>query len=438
MDKIFTSTSRYILFILMAFYTMNGFWALKRNISEAFSKALYFLQNIWLLLFVTISDLVLYINTKEDTYVYLLIYEICLIIGIHIIFNLLYDKFNRQLLNHQCMLLSIGLIMISRLKPAEAEKQLMITAAVTLVTALIPYFIRNFTFWKNMIWLYAILGLLGLSMVLLTGSVENGAKLSIHLGPVSIQPNEFVKIFFVLFLASAFIHCESIIDYLIVSAVAMAHIFLLVLSRDLGGASILFVIFLLLLFLFTGKVLILLTGGGLMFLGVFLAGTLMTHVKNRILAWQDPLAHFDTSGYQVSQSLFSIGSGGWFGTGLTKGMPNKIPVVTKDFIFAAITEEFGALFSILLIFIYISCFILIMNMALQKKDRFQSLIAAGFGLSFGFQMFLSIGGVIKFIPSTGVTLPFISSGGSSIFSLFIMFAAIQGMGMKRKERKEND
>ena len=216
------------------------------------------------------------------------------------------------------------------------------------------------------------------------------------------------------------------------------HIGLLVLSRDLGGASILLVIYLLLFFLATNNYFVLILGAGSMFGGLIFAAQHMAHVQKRIAAWKDPLSVIDGAGYQVSQSLFAISSGGWFGTGLNKGMPQKIPVVSKDFIFAAICEEYGVVFAICLIFSYISCFILIMNLALQKKDMFKCLIAAGFGLSFGFQIFLSIGGVIKFIPSTGVTLPFVSAGGSSLMASFASFAVIQGMSMKKRKANVNE
>ena len=363
-----------------------------------------------------------------------MMYELFLIIGIQIIYNLLYEKFNKALLNHQCMLLSLGLIVLSRLDPDRAVKQLLIALMATVFTAIIPIFIRKFDFWKKLKVLYALLGITGLLVTNLGGVTEYGAKISLSLGPVSIQPNEIVKILFVLGLSCALVESDSFNNKLRLTVVAFLHIGILVLSRDLGGASILLVIYLLLFFLAYNSYLVLIGGGVGLFSALVFAASHMAHVEKRIQAWSDPISVIDGAGYQVSQSLFAIGSGGWFGTGLLKGMPNKIPVVSKDFIFAAICEEFGAIFAICLIFAYVSCFILIMNLALQKKDRFQSLVAAGFGLSFGFQVFLSIGGVIKFIPSTGVTLPFISAGGSSLVSSFLCFAVIQGMGMKKKER----
>jgi cell division protein FtsW (lipid II flippase) len=365
-----------------------------------------------------------------------MMYELILVLGIQIIYNFLYEKFNKALLNHQCMLLSLGLIVLSRLNPERATKQLLIAALATFLTALIPFFNRKFDFWQKLKILYAVLGITALGLVFVGGRTQYGAKISLSLGPVSIQPNEVVKILFVLGLSCALCEAEDWIDKLKLSIVALLHIGLLVISKDLGGASILLVIYLLLFFLAFNSYFVLIGGTAMMVLGFIFVANHMTHVQNRMKAWADPLSVIDGAGYQVSQSLFAIGSGGWFGSGLMNGMPQKIPVVSKDFIFAAICEEFGAVFAICLIFAYVSCFILIMNLALQKKDMFQSLLAAGLGLSFGFQVFLSIGGTIKLIPSTGVTLPFISAGGSSLVSSFVAFAIIQGMGMKKRTRRE--
>jgi len=113
--------------------------------------------------------------------------------------------------------------------------------------------------------------------------------------------------------------------------------------------------------------------------------------------------------------------------GLYQGLPTTIPVVDSDFIFSAISEELGGLFALCLILLYINCFIIIINVSLKTKDSFYRLLSLGFAVMLGFQVFLSIGGVIKFIPSTGVTLPFISSGGSSIVATIVMFMVMQGI-----------
>ena len=133
-----------------------------------------------------------------------------------------------------------------------------------------------------------------------------------------------------------------------------------------------------------------------------------------------------------------IGTGGWFGMGLGGGTPKKIPVVEADFIFAAISEEFGCLFGICIILICMSNFLMFINIALKIKDDFLRLVALGFSVVYGFQMFLTIGGVTKFIPLTGVTLPLLSYGGTSVIVTLIMFAVIQGIYSMRDRGAGND
>ncbi len=142
----------------------------------------------------------------------------------------------------------------------------------------------------------------------------------------------------------------------------------------------------------------------------------------------------EKEGYQICQSLFAIGTGGWFGVGLYRGMPEKIPVVEQDFVFSAIAEEMGGIFAICLIMVCMSCFLMFLNIAMQLKDGFYKLVALGLGTTYGFQVFLTIGGVMKFIPSTGVTLPLVSYGGSSFFGTVILFAIIQGFYILRETK----
>lgn len=146
----------------------------------------------------------------------------------------------------------------------------------------------------------------------------------------------------------------------------------------------------------------------------------------------------DNEGYQICQSLFAIGTGGWFGTGLYQGSPNKIPVVEQDFIFSAISEELGGIFAICLIMVCISCFLMFLNIAMQMKEQFYKLVALGLGTVYAFQVFLTIGGVTKFIPSTGVTLPLVSYGGSSLLATMMLFAVIQGLYILRQDEGENN
>lgn len=169
-----------------------------------------------------------------------------------------------------------------------------------------------------------------------------------------------------------------------------------------------------------------------------IAYQLFSHVRVRVVAWKDPLSVIEKEGFQISQSLFAIGTGGWFGMGLYQGMPNKIPVVEQDFVFSAISEEMGGIFALCLIMVCVSCFLMFLNVAMQMKDQFYKLVALGLGTVYGFQVFLTIGGVTKFIPSTGVTLPLVSYGGSSLLSTMIVFAIVQGLYILRQDEGDSN
>ena len=163
---------------------------------------------------------------------------------------------------------------------------------------------------------------------------------------------------------------------------------------------------------------------------------LFGHVRTRVLAWKDPFAAYDNGGYQVAQSLFAIGTGGWLGMGLCQCQPDTIPVAAEDFIFSAIAEELGIIFALCVTLICLSCYVMFLNIAMQLRNQFYKLVALGLGTCYIFQVFLTIGGVTKFIPSTGVTLPLVSYGGSSLLSTLIMFAIIQGLYILREDEEE--
>ncbi|NMB43598.1 MAG: FtsW/RodA/SpoVE family cell cycle protein, partial [Clostridiales bacterium] len=223
-----------------------------------------------------------------------------------------------------------------------------------------------------------------------------------------------------------------------VAILAACHVLILVLQRDLGGALIFYVAFLIMLYVATKKAYYFFTGLVAGSLASYLAYNLFSHVRVRVIAWQDPFSVIDNEGYQVSQSLFAISTGGWFGMGLTQGLPESIPIVDSDFIFSAISEEMGGIYAICLILINITTLIMSYNISAKIQGKFYKLVALGLSSMLGFQGFLSIGGVTKFIPSTGVTLPFISYGGSSLLSCAIMFAIIQGLFILNQDRTQED
>ena len=150
----------------------------------------------------------------------------------------------------------------------------------------------------------------------------------------------------------------------------------------------------------------------------------------------DPWSLIDSIGYQITQSLFAIGAGGFWGVGLGQGKPSDVPFVESDFVFAAVCEELGQIVGVCIILVGISCFLVMLGLAAGFADRFYRLMAYGAAICYVFQMFLTLGGQTKFIPLTGVTLPFISYGGSSILSTLIIFTLVEVMCILRGEKIE--
>ncbi|HIT90103.1 MAG TPA: FtsW/RodA/SpoVE family cell cycle protein, partial [Candidatus Merdenecus merdavium] len=357
-----------------------------------------------------------------------------------IFYRFLYPKASRLVINHMCMLISIGFIIQTRLSYKESTKQFKIIILSTIIGMIVPVLIRKLKFLKDLTWLYAAAGIGLLGFVAIFAGDSYGAKMVMDFGSFAIQPSEFVKIIFVFFVASMLYKNTSFQRVVFVSCLAGAHVLILAASKDLGSALIFFVAYLVMLYAASKEPAYLFGGIGVAVVGVFgatkLIPKLFNHVKVRIAAWKDPFAIYDTDGYQMAQSLFAIGTGGWFGLGLGQGLPNSIPIVAQDFVFSAISEELGGIFSICLILLCMSCFIMFVNISMQIKNKFYKLVALGLGSIYGIQVFLTIGGAIKFIPSTGVTLPLVSYGGSSMLSTLILFGIIQGMYILREDEDE--
>ena len=211
---------------------------------------------------------------------------------------------------------------------------------------------------------------------------------------------------------------------------------ILVYSTDLGSALIYFVTYLVMLYVATRKMLYALAGVAAGSVAAVGAYHLFAHIRERVEIWQNPFADYSGSGYQVAQSLFAMAAGGWLGTGIMNGTPDSIPLVEMDFMFSAITEELGGLFAICVILVCMSCYIMFVNIAMRLSNRFYRLVALGLGTMYAVQVFLTVGGAMKFIPMTGVTLPLVSYGGSSMLSTVMMFAIIQGLYILREDEEE--
>lgn len=433
MTNLIVETSKYLMIFLFAVYAYECFAAFRGKISAKKQERI-FKRQIFLMYFIHLDAyLVIFAVTDEIKTIILYFLQVLLLSAVLGCYQLFYKNASRLVTNNMCMLLAIGFIILTRLSVDKAIKQFAIAVFASTVTIIIPVIIRKLKFLRKLTWCYAAVGILGLLIVAILGTTSYGAKISVSIAGISLQPSEFIKILFVFFVACMLHEVTDFRQVCVTTAVAAVHVLILVISRDLGGALIFYITYLVMLYVATRKLFYF--AGGLLCgsIAAVIAYNLFSHVRVRVVAWQDPLSVIENEGYQISQSLFAIGTGGWFGLGLYQGMPGKIPVVEQDFVFSAISEEMGGIFALCLMMVCISCFLMFLNIAMQMKDQFYKLIALGLGTVYGFQVFLTIGGVTKFIPSTGVTLPLVSYGGSSLLSTMILFAIIQGMYILRQD-----
>ena len=427
MIHILVQVIKYITILLFLVYTLEGFRVLRAGKDEETQNVTYGLQRIIIFMIHLGSFLVLYITTENKKVIGFYVIQLIFFIAMYMIYGLFYKNYSKLVLNNMCLLMMIGLIMLTRLNIDRGVRQFEFMLAGFVISAIIPIILQNVSAFRKFTWVYAAVGIVSLAVVAVAGATSYGAKLSIKFGGFSIQPSEFVKILFVFFIASMLRENIDLRTVIITSTVSALFVLTLVASKDLGGALLFYFTFLVMVYVSTKKFYIFAGGVGLMALASVAGYYLFSHVQTRVIAWQDPLSVIDKQGYQISQSLFAIGTGGWFGLGLNQGMPKKIPVVENDFIFSAISEEMGGIVAVCIIMICVSCFLMIFNVAMKLKDNFYRFVALGLGTTYALQVFLTIGGVTKFIPSTGVTLPLVSNGGSSMLSTMILFGIIQGL-----------
>lgn len=436
MVNVIIEVSKYLLIILMALYTYWNFRYFRYQ-EEWQQNRVCTKQNAVMFLLHLLSYSVLYLKSEDERVVLFYLAQAVFFTAYMGLSRYFYRNLSRILMNNMCVLLMIGLMILTRLSFDKAVRQFVIVAAAALITWIIPFVLDRAWQLAEIPWIYGIGGLAVLALVWIVGNNSFGAQLSITVAGISFQPSEFIKITFVFFAAAMFYRSVDFKTVAAVTAVAAGHVLILVLSKDLGSALIFFLTYLTMLFVATGRWLYLGAGLGFGCGASVLAYYLFAHVRTRVAAWMDPWADIDNRGYQITQSLFAIGTGGWFGMGLYQGMPYKIPVVEKDFVFAAVSEELGGIFAICILLICLGCFLQFMMIAGRMQSLFYKLIAFGLGMVYGIQVFLTVGGVTKFIPSTGVTLPFVSYGGSSILSTFMVFGVLQGLYILKKNDEED-
>lgn len=420
--------SKYLIAFTMLLYTglalVCNFSKNKKAVSICCS-----LQSgvLLVLMFLCFLDMT-FVSGKEE-YLYLFAFITLFLFFMITIVTIIYDKVDRVLLNNMCLLSGLGLCIVSRLSFTRAFRQYIITLVSFAICLAIPFVIERFRFFRKLLWVYAGVGIVAL-LIVLTGTKVNGAHITYSIKGFTFQPSEIVKILFLFFIA-ALLYKYNDLKWIFISAVVSGcFVIILVLSKDLGSALIFFVAYFMILIMSTHNYWYLLTGlaGGA--IACIAAYNIFDHVKVRVVAFLDPWTYIDDQAYQITQSLFAISSGGWFGAGLMQGRPWDIPYVDQDLIFSAMCEEFGLLFALCVLTICLCCFYRMMFMSRVIGDKFYQIVVYGIGVMYIFQVFLTVGGGIKFIPLTGVTLPFISYGGSSVLTTYIMFFIVQGIYIK--------
>ena len=425
-----TQIARFLFILFVFLFALMDYTYLLRKKEEK-KKRLIGRQIRILYLMLFLAAVLILINDFSILNAFLLA-GIFLYIGITLVaYRLIYPRASMLLVNNMLFLLLVGFIMIIRMDSSEALKQFVIAAAGTVVAFLIPVIIRKARFLPRLTWLYAAVGILALLGVFLLARMSGGAKLSISVMGITIQFSEIVKLTLVFFMAAKLSKDRSFRSVAVTAVIAAVHVLLLVLSTDLGTALVFFIAAIVMVYVATGRALYPAAGlvaGAAASVGAY---HLFGHVRQRVTAFLDPFSVYDTSGYQIAQALFAIGAGGWFGTGYYLGKPNSIPVATKDFIFAAICEAFGAIYAIAVLLVSMSMYLLIVTISMELSNPFYRLVAIGLGTEYATQVFLTVGGVTKFIPMTGITLPLVSYGGSSVISTIAMLAIIQGLYVLR-------
>lgn len=345
------------------------------------------------------------------------------------------------------LLTGVGLVMIYRLTyniPGVANRA---TTQVIWILTGSGAFLLTVLFYRNYHKLFAykyLFALTAVGFIILTftplGYEVNGARLWVQVGPVNFQPSEFARIAFIIFFAGYLAEKRELwaatsrsfmgvqlppLKYfgpvVVVWAVSVG---LLVFEKSLGSSLLFFAVPLLMLYVATGRLAYILFGGLLFTAGSFATYYLFPHVRVRFQTWLDPWSDPTGEGYQITQSLFNIGDGGLTGTGLGEGFSQTIPEVHTDFIFSTIASELGllgatAVLLAFLIFVYRG-----IKIALLAEDDASKLLAFGLAAAFGIETLVIVGGVIKAIPLTGITLPFVSYGGSSVVGNFILTALL--------------
>ncbi len=390
-----------------------------------------------LLIFEILSILLLFTfnNNNIDRYIVILFLGLILIVYIS---NLVLGKVSsgdNYIFLIVSMLLSLGIITIYRLSPKLGLRQLIWVLAGILVFYLTYFIIRAMRRLEYMTGLYLGLSILFFLLTIILAPSKYGAKNWIEISEgITIQLSEFTKILVIFLIASFYTTFQTRLkklNYKYTSYYLMGVIYIFVgflfIQRDLGTAAIFIAIYTLIQYIYDEDRMSILVNVGLMAIGSVAGYFLFSHVRNRVDIWLNPWTadKVVNSARQIVQSLFGIGEGGFIGQGIGLGYPKQIAFAYSDVIFSAICEEMGVLTGIGIIMLYMLLVYRAIKIALNQEYLFYRILALSVAILFTVQAFLNIGGVIKLIPMTGLTLPFISYGGSSLISSFVALGILQ-------------
>lgn len=341
------------------------------------------------------------------------------------------------------MLFAIGVTIIYRLNPSFGKRQLQFYLIGIVLFFLTFFILKAFKFWDKIRLFYVIVSIGLFLATLIFGTYIGGAKNWIVIKDViTIQPSEFIKVPLAFYIASFYSHYNQIsmkaFGRYYMNIIIYIFIGFLFLQKDLGTALIFFSLLILSQFVYEKDRVLITINIVAMIIGSIIAYFIFGHVRIRVATFLDPWSDINKTGYQITQALFALASGGLFGTGIGLGHPDYIPVAESDFIFSAISEEMGVFMGLAVILLFMILVYRSFKISLIQQDKFFSTLAFCIGVLFAIQTFIILGGVLKIIPLTGVTLPFISQGGSSMLSGFILLGCLQYAATEIKYGDEID
>ncbi|MCP4435173.1 MAG: FtsW/RodA/SpoVE family cell cycle protein [Actinomycetia bacterium] len=375
-----------------------------------------------------------------------------LVVIAHIVTRKVAPAADALLLPIAALLNGIGYVFIARLDKDLAALQATWTFVGITGFVLTLVLVRDIKVLQRYRYTFGLVGLLLLMLPLLPGIGRNinGARIWVEIGPVSFQPGEFAKIALAIFFAGYLMEKRELLGvatfrlgpvnipdprhfFPILGAWGVALV-VMIFERDLGSALLFFVLFVVMLWVATGRVSYLVAGGGLFAIGAWLSWSRFDHVKTRVDIWLDPWADPSGSGYQIVQAAYALAWGGTTGTGPGLGIAGRIPFEETDFIFAIIAEELGVLGSTAILCAFLLLAGSGLRIARRCSDGFMALLAVGLTTLIAVQAFIIIAGVIRLLPLTGITLPFVSYGGSSLVANYVLLALLMRISDQASRR----